>query len=73
MSDLRDGLDRFDEMENDAAESVTVATQRAEAILGSCPDCGALWDVRVEDSCPTCGLSVEDLRAAADFLKRRGL
>lgn len=28
-----------------------------------CPDCESHWDQSTEDECPTCGLSVDDLRA----------
>lgn len=28
-----------------------------------CPDCESRWDQSTEDECPTCGISLDDLRA----------
>lgn len=36
----------------------------------ACPDCTRPWDVERESRCPTCGLDVDDLAAAAEFLDR---
>ena len=33
-----------------------------------CPDCGTPWNIAYDDPCPGCGLTVEDLQAAAEFL-----
>jgi hypothetical protein len=38
-----------------------------------CPDCRGPWPTDAfarGESCPGCGLAVEDLRAAADFVDR---
>ena len=35
----------------------------------ACPDCGGKWDDRF--GCQDCGLSMEDVAAAADFYDRK--
>jgi predicted amidophosphoribosyltransferase len=38
-----------------------------------CPDCTGQWDTEREPACPRCGLSLEDLETAADFLAEQEL
>jgi hypothetical protein len=34
----------------------------------TCPECDTPWNLATREPCPGCGLSVDDLEAAADFL-----
>ena len=40
-----------------------------EARDHTCPDCGGEWNVNDDpDACPNCGLTIEDIEAAAHLL-----
>lgn len=35
-----------------------------------CPDCGEEWDALTDERCRSCGLSIDDLERATDFVLR---
>jgi hypothetical protein len=52
----------------DAAADLAAVSGGSIVADPECPDCGASWpNVDLGERCPVCGLSEEDVEAAADF------
>lgn len=53
------------------AAALELARQQRET-MPRCPDCRGPWNPSpTEPACPACGLSLDDLEAAAAFLERK--